>query len=108
MCKTRILSTKDQTVISSCIGCGMYYIWHNNLLLNFTTEAFNSFRDVVQDLPFHNNSLPFPDDEERVILHTPNDDICFAFEYEEFQLFKDAIEEALYMNEVYVLMSKAN
>ena len=106
MCKTRVLSTKGDTVISSCMGCKMYYLWHNNLLLNFSMDAFEAFRGVVFSLPFHKNSLPFPDDEERIILHTPNDDICFAFCYEEFESFKLAIDESIYMNEVYQLMSK--
>ena len=106
MCKTRVLSTKGDTVVSSCMGCKMYYLWHNNLLLNFTSEAFESFRAVVNSLPFHKNSLPFPDDVERIILHTPNDDICFAFCYDDFETFKQDIDEAMYMNEVYVLMSK--
>lgn len=106
MCKTRVLSTKGETVISSCVGCKMYYLWHSNLLLNFTAEGFESFREVVNSLPFQKNSLPFPDDVERIILHTPNDDICFAFCYDEFETFKAAIDEAVYMNEVYVMMSK--
>lgn len=106
MCKTRVLSTKGDTVVSSCVGCKMYYLWHSNLLLNFTKEAFDSFREVVNSLPFHSNSLPFPDGEERIILHTPNDDICFAFCHDEFETFKTAIDEAMYMNEVYMLMSK--
>lgn len=105
MCQTRILSTKDQTVISNCIGCKMFYIWHNNLLLNFTEEAFASFKEVVFNMPFNNNCLPFPDQEERIVLHTPNDDISFAFEYDEFETFKSAIDEAIYMNEVYTLMN---
>ncbi|HMI04345.1 MAG TPA: DUF6686 family protein [Pedobacter sp.] len=106
MCKTRLLSTKDQTVITSCVGCKMFYIWHNNLLLNFSCEAFMSFRNVVNNMPFHNNCLPFPDQEERVVLHTPNDDISFAFEYEEFEVFKAAIDEAIYMSEIYALMNE--
>ncbi|WP_316789153.1 DUF6686 family protein [Pedobacter frigoris] len=105
MCKTRVLSTKGATVISSCIGCQVFYIWHNNLVLNFTQEAFVTFKDVLENTPFHKNSLPFPDNEERIILHTPNDDISFAFSYEEFEEFKAAISEAIYMNDVYAIMN---
>lgn len=104
MCKTRILSSRDQTIVSGCMGCGTFYLWHNNLLINFSAEAFQEFRKMVNELPFYKNSLPFPDEEERVIVHTPHEDICFAFDYEEFELFKMAIDEALYMNEVYTLM----
>lgn len=104
MCKTRVLSTKGDTLISTCVGCKVFYLWHNNLLLNFTEQAFMSFREVVEGMPFNNNCLPFPDMEERIILHTPNEDICFAFCYDEFEDFKEAINEAIYMNEVYALM----
>lgn len=106
MCKTRVLSTKGETVVSACIGCNMYYLWHNNLLLNFTADGLETFRGVINSLPFHKNSLPFPDDTERIILHTPNEDVCFAFAYDEFELFKAAIDEAMFMNEVYVMMNK--
>ena len=104
MCQTRVLATKDQTVISSCIGCGMYYVWHNNLVLNFSTPAFDSFREVVDTINFEHNCLPFPDGNERLILHTPNDDISFAFDEAEFEAFRAAIDEAIYMNEIYSLM----
>ncbi|HWW41702.1 DUF6686 family protein [Pedobacter sp.] len=106
MCKTRVLSTRGNTVLSSCTGCGVYYLWHNNLLLNFTEEAFLLFREVVNSLPFEDNSLPFPNGEERIVLNTPNHDICFAFAEDEFEEFKIAIDEAIYMNEVYQLMRK--
>ncbi|WP_316835171.1 DUF6686 family protein [Pedobacter nutrimenti] len=106
MCKTRVLSSRGNTVLSSCTGCGVYYLWHNNLLLNFTEEALLSFREVVNSLPFEDNSLPFPNGEERIVLNTPNHDICFAFEEDEFEEFKIAIDEAIYMNEVYQLMRK--
>lgn len=104
MCNTVILSTKGETIIRSCINCKVFYLWHNNLLLTFTDKAFTAFYQVVEALSFHKNCLPFPDDEDRVILHTPNDDICFAFKVDEFVLFKEAMTESLYMNSVYALM----
>ena len=88
------------------MGCGMYYVWHNNLVLNFNTVAFDSFREVVNTICFESNCLPFPDGNERLILHTPNDDISFAFDEEEFEAFRCAIDEAIYMNTVYELMGK--
>lgn len=104
MCNTIALSTKGETAISSCMNCHVFYLWHNNLLLTFPTAAFTAFHEVVEALSFHQNCLPFPDDEDRVILHTPNDDICFAFRFEEFELFKEAMAEAIYMDNVYSLI----
>jgi hypothetical protein len=88
--------------------CRLQYVLYlaQQPAFKFQLEAFMSFRDVVNNMPFHNNCLPFPDQEERVVLHTPNDDISFAFDYEEFEVFKAAIDEAIYMSEVYSLMNQ--
>lgn len=106
MCQTRVLTNKGQTVISSCMGCGMYYIWHQNLVLSFPAKAFRSFREVVTAVCFESNAQPFPDGQERIMLNTPNDDISFAFDEEELEDFRAAIAEAEYMNEVYQLMER--
>jgi len=79
-------------------------IWHANLLLNFGRKEFLSFNKVIHSLNFWDHSHPFPDGSERIILRTPNPDISFTFEETDFELFKEAVEEALYMSEVYALM----
>ncbi|PWG78369.1 hypothetical protein DDR33_22655 [Pararcticibacter amylolyticus] len=79
-------------------------IWHNNLLLNFTKEEFLSFRKVINDLVFGDNSLPFPDDIDRIILRTPNRDISFTFAEFDFEQFKQAMDEAIYFSEIYSMM----
>jgi hypothetical protein len=104
MCINKILSQKGQTIISNCIGCKTFYIWHDNLMLSFSEEAFSSFKEVLNSLSFEDRCLPFPGGEERIILHTPHDDISFAFAEEEFELCKAAIDEAIFMKEVYELM----
>lgn len=104
MCQTKILSWKDQTLISQCDECQVIYIWHNNLMLSLNKDEFFSFKRTVGGLSFYKHCLPFPDGEERVILRTPNQDISFVFAYEEYELFKDSIDEAIHMTEVYALM----
>lgn len=106
MCQTRVLTTRGETVISSCMGCGMYYIWHRNLVLTFPSAGFDSFKEIVGKISFESNSLPFPDGNQRIILHTPSDDISFAFDQEELEDFREAVLEASYMNEVYTLMGR--
>jgi hypothetical protein len=106
MCQTRVLTIRGKTVISCCAGCKMYYIWHHNLVLNFPAIGFTSFKEVVDTICFESNSLPFPDGEDRIILHTPNDDISFTFDPEELEDFRAALSEATYMNEVYMLMER--
>ncbi|WP_317044343.1 DUF6686 family protein [Pedobacter ginsengisoli] len=106
MCQPRVLTSTGKTVISCCASCKMYYIWHHNLVLNFPAQGFSSFKDVVSTICFESNSLPFPDGQDRIILHTPNDDISFAFDLTELEDFRTALAEAAYMNEVYMLMEK--
>ncbi|MGO1595937.1 MAG: DUF6686 family protein [Sphingobacterium sp.] len=104
MCKTRILSQKESTIIVQCVNCDVLNIWHNNLLLNFSMREFRSFKRIVNNLSFPDRSLSFPDGKRRIILRTPNDDISFTFDIEEFKVFKETIDEAIYMAEVYAMM----
>jgi len=104
MCKTIVLSSGKQTAITHCECCQAYYIWHNNLLLNFTAAEFLTFRNVIENTSFTENCLPFPDKKDRVVLHTPSEDISFAFTCAELESFKVRLNEALYMKEIYTLM----
>jgi hypothetical protein len=104
MCETRVLSNQGATHISQCTDCRAIYIWHQNLILNFTESQFNDFKNFANDMDFEERLLPFPDGEDRAVLRTPHSDINFTFTYPEWENFKAAIDEALYMLEVYSLM----
>lgn len=104
MCVTKILSIKAATTITYCPGCNAFYILHNNLLLSFTKETFNSFQEELRHLSLEQNGLLFPGGLERIILRTPNPDISFSFGKEEFVLFKHTVDEAVYMREIYTLI----
>ena len=104
MCQTRVLSTRDQITISHCMHCKLMYIWHNNLLLNFTTEKFLAFRNALSKLKYEDCGFPFPDQEDRAIISCPHPEISFAFSWEEWQDLIEVMDEASYMKEVYSLM----
>ncbi len=104
MCKTQVLSSKKHTAITHCPGCNVYYVWHNNLVLSFSQQDFSNFRKIIEHAAFGDTSLPFPDQKDRILLRTPNDDISFAFTRKELESFKGLLNEAVYMNEVYTLM----
>lgn len=106
MCETRILSQKGTAIISRCADCKAVYIWHHNLILNFTEEQFAAFNRFACELDFEERSLPFPDGEKRAVLQTPNNDINFAFTLPEWEEFKSAMDEASYMLEVYSLIGE--
>lgn len=104
MCQTRILSSKDSVVVSQCLHCGVLFIWHNNILLNFTPGKFDAFRNAVGRLKFYECCSAFPDGEERAIISTPNPEISFTFTIEEWQTLKEALDEAVFMQEIYSMM----
>lgn len=104
MCETRVLSQKGSAVISHCPECDMLNIWHQNLMLAFTADQFNSFRKFTSELDFAERSYPFPDGTERVILCTPNRDINFVFSTDEWDNFHAAMEEAAYMRDIYQMI----
>lgn len=53
---------------------------------------------------FH--ALPFPDGQEQVVMRTPVNDIQLAFTPGEWDDFHEAMEEAVYMQEVYSLIER--
>jgi hypothetical protein len=104
MCDAKVLSQKGASVISRCSECHCVFIWNHNLILSFTPEQFTQFRDFAADLDFDGHSFPFPDGQERIVMHTPVSDIQFTFTPHEWEDFHAAMDEAAYMQEVYGLM----
>lgn len=64
------------------------------------------FSDFLEEILFETDCVEFPGGEWKVIIHTPNPEISFAFNHEEFLDFKCAVQQAFYMNEVYVIMER--
>ena len=52
MCETRMLSQKGAAMISQCTDCRTVYIWHKNLVLNFSEKQFSEFKDFARDMNF--------------------------------------------------------
>lgn len=105
MCKTLVLSSGKHTAISHCPCCKVFYVWHNNLVLSFNAQEFALFKEIIDDASFYDTCLPFPDKQDRILLRSPNEDISFAFTAEELADFRTMLNEAIYMKEVYTLMS---
>jgi len=104
MCETVILSKRGGAVIGQCVECKILTLWLNNLLLNFSPSQFKFFKDFTIRLDIEQSLFPFPDGEERFVLRTPHNDICMTFSTDEWDNFKEAMEEAEYMMQVYDLM----
>jgi hypothetical protein len=104
MCDTRILARKEQAYISQCTHCKTIYLWHGNLLLNFRPDDFSLFREALYQREFCECATPFPDEEERVIIHSPVHDVSFTFSKAEWQNLQSVVDEALLMHQVYALL----
>jgi hypothetical protein len=105
MCSTRTLAHTGDAFISSCADCKTVFIWHRNILLNFSPEDFSSFKRMLDDLDFEDCSFNFLDNISRIIIKTPKPGISFAFTENEWNNFNQAVTEAIYMQQVYDLMS---
>jgi hypothetical protein len=104
MCSAKVLSQAGTSVISRCSECRCIFIWNNNLVLSFSPEQFTQFKDFTQELDIAGQSFPFPDGQDRIVLRTPVNDVQFAFTTEEWEDFQAAMDEAVYMQQVYALM----
>jgi len=105
MCQPQALSNRESIAISHCLHCQMMFIWHNNIMLNFTPSKFAAFHQIVNKLKYEDCCFPFPDKEERAIISTPNPEISFAFTYKEWLELKEVMDEAMYIKEVYAIMA---
>lgn len=104
MCETIVLSQKGETIVGQCPECHTFSIWQHNLLLIFTPQQFSAFADFAAELDPERAMFPFPNGEERLVMRTPQNDICFAFNLSEWEDFNVAVKEATYMQEVYQLI----
>jgi hypothetical protein len=106
MCQTLVLSRQGKVTISQCMECKILTLWLHNLLLNFSPEQFKSFKDFTSQLDIEESMFPFPDGEERLVLRTPNKDICLSFTIEEWEDFHTAMDEAEYMQDIYRIINQ--
>ncbi|HVW98456.1 MAG TPA: DUF6686 family protein [Mucilaginibacter sp.] len=104
MCETKVISQAGESVISRCAECRCIFIWHNSLILSFSTDQFIQFRDFASELNFEQHCFPFPDGEERIVMRTPVNDIQLTFTPVQWEDFHTAMDEAACMQQVYDLM----
>ena len=74
------------------------------MLMRFTFEQFEEFAKIASKIAFDNYLEYAPDGTEIVILSTPCNDIYLTFTREELHNFSNAIDEAIFMQNVYRLV----
>lgn len=107
MCQTIVLSTAEESAVSHCPACHVMYLWNKNLLLNFSEEDFINFKTMLEEYKTDESGIPFPDKQERILLHTPHQDISFAFRKGEMTQLLKLLNDALLMKQVYSLLRTA-
>lgn len=105
MCDSKVISQKGVSVISRCAECRCIFIWNNNLILSFSPEQFTAFKDFSAELDFAEHMHAFPDGQDRLVMRTPVNDVQFTFTMDEWEDFQAAMDEAVYMQEIYALMN---
>ncbi|MBD1433998.1 hypothetical protein H8B06_14260 [Sphingobacterium sp. DN00404] len=104
MCHIRTLSQVGETLVTQAACCGVIHIWHNNLILRLGITGLRNFSKFLNGILFEADCVEFPGGEWKVIIDTPSPEIRFALGQNEFSDFRDAMEQALLMHEVYVIM----
>jgi hypothetical protein len=104
MCKTIVLSQKENITVAQCSNCKVLNIWRSGVLMNFSFEQFDVFYQSTKKLEFDDYAENRPDGKEVVILSTPFPDISLVFTREEWREFFETIEEAGYMKRIYELV----
>jgi len=104
MCNPILLKSTPTTHLSQCVECKTIFLWHNNFVINYTVPEFNTFRKIVNVSEFESNSLPFPDDVERIMVRTPHESINLTFTHEEWVSLKDVLDEAQFVLQIYEMM----
>lgn len=104
MCKKTIIAQREGVAITQCVNCKTVNIWKTGLLMRFTFDQFDQFAEITSRIEFDNYVEYAPDGTEIVILSTPCNDICLMFTRTELDNFASAIEEAIYMQNIYKLV----
>jgi len=104
MCKTIVLSQRENITVAQCTNCKVLNIWRSGVLMNFSFQQFDAFYESTRRLEFDDYLESRPDGQEVVILSTPFPDISLVFTRLEWQEFFDVLSEATYMKRIYELV----
>lgn len=104
MCQPTLLSTKGSSSISFCPKCQYHYICQQSFVLCFTRVQYDCFCREINGKKGDEKFVPFPNGESKMMLTTPVEEILFTFTEEEWSDFTLALDEAVYMREVYQII----
>ncbi|MDR8391195.1 hypothetical protein NC796_08605 [Aliifodinibius sp. S!AR15-10] len=98
--KSTILIRKDNLRIVRFKSCNHIGFMYKNLLLNFNITGFQQFTESFQQLNFDRRAVSFPDGTTRMVMKTCRQEIQLCFQKDEFEMVREALQEAVVMLEV--------
>ncbi len=104
MCQKTIIAQRSEIVITQCANCKVVNIWKTGLLMRFTFDQFDEFANIAKQIEFDDYLEHAPNGDEVVILSTPCKDMCLMFTRQELDSFSAALDEAIYMKNIYRLV----
>lgn len=104
MCQKTIIAQRSEVMITQCANCKVVNIWKTGLLMRFTFEQFDEFAQIATQIKFDDYLEHAPNGKKVVILSTPCKDICLMFTRQELFEFSAALDEAIFMKNVYRLV----
>jgi len=104
MCQKTIIAQRAEITITQCANCRVVNIWKTGLLMRFTFDQFDEFAQIAKQIEFDDYLEHAPDGREVVILSTPCKDMCLMFTRPELLNFSTALDEAIFMKDIYRLV----
>lgn len=105
MCRTKILYSEDQLIISQCKDCKNVGIQMKNLLLNFKLHEFLNYSKKVSRIKFQQHAFQFEDETTKLILKTEDNKVNYCLDFEEFEILKTGMQIATLMIETDKILS---
>ena len=94
-CRPVIVLDGEHFNVSRCAGCGRIGLHYRNLLVGFDPEQFGAFSDSFAKIDFKSSAVKFPNGLAHIIVNTCHQDIQFCFTKEEFEEFRNLLQQAL-------------
>lgn len=107
-CKPIVILEGEHFNVAQCAGCKRIGLYYKNLLIGFEPKDFKAFGRSYSKINFNASAVMFPDGFKRIVIDTCHHDIQFNFTGEEFEEFKDMLQQAIIMVEAHQIIRSKN
>ena len=104
-CKPIIILEGKYFNIAQCMGCKRIGLYYKNLLVSFDPQDFRAFSRSFSKINFKTSAVVFPDGFKHIVMDTCHQDIQINFIEEEFEEFKDILQQAMIILEAHRIVN---